>query len=105
MVVRMFLYSPANRAGSRTRNPAARGTKNDASRNTEISVRDWKPQTAAEDSCSQRRERIAAILPKRRVVSTAPKNDRECNTHVVPTFTHILAHEHFIKDHLNFASV
>ncbi|GBP82480.1 hypothetical protein EVAR_55868_1 [Eumeta japonica] len=44
-VVRMFLYSPANRAGSRTRNPAAAGLKNDAgSWNTEISVlRDWKP--------------------------------------------------------------
>ncbi|GBP30638.1 Limulus clotting factor C [Eumeta japonica] len=37
----------------------------------------------------------------RGVASTAPKNDKECNTHVVPTFTHILAHEHFIKDHLN----
>ncbi|GBP75793.1 Modular serine protease [Eumeta japonica] len=41
----------------------------------------------------------------RGVASTAPNNDKKCNTHAVPTFTHILAHEHFIKDHLNLTNV
>ncbi|GBP30644.1 Modular serine protease [Eumeta japonica] len=41
----------------------------------------------------------------RGVASTAPNNDKKCNTHAVPTFTHILAHEHFIKDHLNLTNI
>ncbi|GBP75789.1 Transmembrane protease serine 12 [Eumeta japonica] len=41
----------------------------------------------------------------RGVASTAANNDKKCNTHAVPTFTHILAHEHFIKDHLNFTNI
>ncbi|GBP76375.1 hypothetical protein EVAR_53650_1 [Eumeta japonica] len=40
----------------------------------------------------------------RGVASTAPNNGKKCNTHAVPMFTHILAHEHFIKDHLNLTN-
>ncbi|GBP45799.1 Modular serine protease [Eumeta japonica] len=36
----------------------------------------------------------------RGVASTAPNNDELCKTHATPTFTHILAHEQFIRDHL-----
>ncbi|GBO99067.1 hypothetical protein EVAR_70578_1 [Eumeta japonica] len=41
----------------------------------------------------------------RGVASTAANNDKMCNTHAVLMFTHILAHEHFIKDQLNLTDV
>ncbi|GBP95970.1 hypothetical protein EVAR_76115_1 [Eumeta japonica] len=41
----------------------------------------------------------------RGISSTAPNNNKLCNTHAIPTFTHILAHERFIKDQLNFTTV
>ncbi|GBP75784.1 hypothetical protein EVAR_65416_1 [Eumeta japonica] len=53
-------------------------------------------ETAAETRVRQRGERTRSTLPER-VASTAPNNGKKCNTHAVPTFTHILAHEHFIK--------
>ncbi|GBP30618.1 Modular serine protease [Eumeta japonica] len=36
----------------------------------------------------------------RGVASTAPNDDELCKTHATPTFTHILAHKQFIRDHL-----
>ncbi|KPJ15425.1 Putative vitellogenin receptor [Papilio machaon] len=36
----------------------------------------------------------------RGVVSTAPSNENLCNANTLTTFTHLLSHEHFIKEHL-----
>ncbi|GBP33252.1 Coagulation factor VII [Eumeta japonica] len=39
----------------------------------------------------------------RGVISTAPTNNKACNVYAVTSFTHLLAHQHFIKENLDKA--